>query len=67
MTSPGKVAHNIGRRRVVERQQPRRSKRQQSEHVDRYADQRDDPSERDMSERLAALARHFNGEEGDRV
>ncbi|WP_418062424.1 hypothetical protein [Pimelobacter simplex] len=54
MTAHTNVAHDSGKRRVTERQQPRRSKRDASEHVDKYADD-------GMAEKLAALAEHFNG------
>jgi hypothetical protein len=57
------IAHNSGCPRVVERQQPRKSKRAVSEHEDRYAEQCTDPAERLMAEKLAALVTHFNGEE----
>ena len=36
------------------------------EHADKYADQRVSPDDRRMSELLADLAAHFNGEERDR-
>jgi hypothetical protein len=41
---------------VTERQQPRRSKRAETEHVDRYADQQ-------IENRLAQLVEHFTSEE----
>lgn len=65
MTSQSKIAHNVGRPRIVERQQPRRSRRETPNHADKYADQREDPTEREMAEKLAALVRHFHGEEAD--
>lgn len=54
MTAKTNVPHDSGRRRVTERQQPRRSKREPAEHVDKYADDL-------MAEKLAALAERFNG------
>lgn len=55
MTSEPNIQHNSGRRRVVERTQPRRSKRNRTEHVDRYATDA-------MTAKLAELAEHFNGD-----
>ena len=60
------IAHDIGKQTVTDRQQPRKGKRQHAEHTDKYADQRVDPDERLMAEKLAALVTHFNGEEGHR-
>ena len=50
------------------RQDRKRAKRaaRRSEHRDKYAGQRESPDDREMRERLAALAEHFNGEEADR-
>lgn len=62
MGSSRKIGHAEGRRKVTERQQPRRSKRPASEHRDRYADL-------PLTARLAALVEHFTSEEradGDR-
>lgn len=53
MTSEPNIQHNSGRRRVGERTQPRQSKRDRAEHVDRYA----------MDAKLAELVEHFNGGE----
>ena len=50
-----KIAHNVGRRRVVDRQQPRKSKRTTPRHADKYADQRVEPDERLLIEKLAEL------------
>ncbi len=46
------------------RQDRKRAKRaaRRSEHRDKYADQRETPDDREMSERLAVLAEHYNGE-----
>lgn len=55
MTGP-KIGHASGRRKVTERQQPRRSKRAETEHVDQYAD-------RQIANRIAALVEHFTSEE----
>lgn len=61
-TQTGRISHRVGRRKATDRQQPRKSKRATSTHSDKYATKQAD---RDMSERLRALAEHFNGEEAD--
>lgn len=60
------VAHDSGRRRVVDRQRPRKSKRDSAEHTDKYAAGRLSPEAADLADQIARLARHFNGEEGHR-
>lgn len=59
----------MSRRSIPEstRQDRKRAKRaaRRPVHHDKYADQRENPDDRDMRERLAALADHFNGQEAD--
>ncbi|NPC97884.1 hypothetical protein [Nocardioides sp. zg-DK7169] len=59
MSTYTSLAHNSGRRRATDRQQPRKSKREHAEHTDKYAEEL-------MAARLSELVRHFNGEEADR-
>lgn len=51
-----KTPHAQTRRRAMERQQPRRSKRTTDEHVDKY-------STKTWENSLAALVDHFQSEE----
>lgn len=46
------------------RQDRKRAKRaeRRAAHRDKYADRRESPDDREMRERLAALAKHYNGE-----
>jgi hypothetical protein len=50
------VGHNSGRSRASDRQQPRKSKRADAAHTDRYAD-------KSWTNQLAGLAEHFMSEE----
>lgn len=58
MTARTSIQHNSGRKPALPRQRPRKAEK--PEHVDKYAEVR-------MTGKLAELAVHFNGEEGDRV
>ena len=51
-----KIAHNSGRRKATDRQQPRRGKRPRAAHGDKYANKQDAAT-------LAELREHFNSEE----
>lgn len=55
MTGP-KIGHASGRRKATNRQQPRKGKRAESAHIDKYADL-------PMQNRLSALVEHFTSEE----
>jgi hypothetical protein len=54
-----KIAHNSGRKKATDRQQPRKEKRGEAEHHDKYADLA-------MQTRFAALVEHFTSEERGR-
>jgi len=51
-----KISHALGRRRATDRKQARKSRRAETEHLDRYSAER-------MRDQLAALAERFKSEE----
>ncbi len=51
-----RLGHTTGRRKVTERQRPRKGKRSVADHADKY-------SELPMESRLADLIEHFESEE----
>lgn len=67
MTTRRAIEHNAGRRRAVDRQRPRKGKRAQAVHADKYAGRREEPAADELSEKLAELADHFNERRLDRA